>query len=115
MSASDFDPLMRNTADSITLKLQEIKKEIERLTKQRDQLTVMHWSYLEQVRYLLGDIGRPHPDLPKTLETVRQHNQRILQERTLPKEPQHPTGVACQNAAMNCRTGMNPAWLGSMR
>jgi len=57
MSISDFDPLTRNTTDSITLKLQEIKEEVERLTKQQGQLTVIDWSYLEQVRYLLEDIG----------------------------------------------------------
>ena len=57
MSISDFDPLTRNTTDSITLKLQEIKEEVERLTKQQGQLTAIDWSYLEQVRYLLEDIG----------------------------------------------------------
>jgi len=57
MSISDFDPLTRNTADSITLKLQEIEGEVERLRKQQDHLTAIDWSYLEQVRYLLEDIG----------------------------------------------------------
>ena len=56
MSGGNFRSI-RSTVDSITVKLQQIKAEVERLEKQRDSLTGLDWSALEMIRYQLNGIG----------------------------------------------------------